>query len=375
MQTVTPAFLAALRGTHTLHVRAEAWRNGIRVGGTLQVLDGQVEQAAGLTSSPRRTLNIDLAPAKGLWDALSPAGTQLKVWRGVRYPDGTTEDVPLGVFDVDEQTLGYAADGPALSITAPDLWVRVQRARFEWPWSGSGRVLDIALEMATDDQVGLSLGSTSGDSSVTVRPQVWERDRDAAIADLARAAGVWIYVDSLGQVICRPVPSLSAAPVWTVDASASGVLLDAERGRSRQRTYNVVVVSGGDLGGTAPFPPELVEDDDPTSPTYIDGGFGRVPYFQTSSLFTTAAQALQAGQATLRRVSGLAASLDLTSIVNPALEAGDVIEVLLPNRHGDGAKVERHIIDSVTVPLSAAGTQQIRTRSTRPEGDVPDEGG
>jgi hypothetical protein len=162
--------------------------------------------------------------------------------------------------------------------------------------------------------------------------------------------------------------------VWTIDASSSGVLLDADRTRSRQRTYNVVVVSGADLGGDAPFPPVSVEDDSPGSPTYVGGDFGRVPFFQTSSLITSPAQATKAGRATLRRVSGLAASLDLTSVVNPALEVGDVIEVLLPDRHGDGRKIERHLVDSLTVPLTTDGTQPITTRSTRPEGDVPDEG-
>jgi hypothetical protein len=375
MQPVSAAFLSALRGPHTLSIHVEAWRGGAQVGGELRVLSGHVEATASLTASPRRTLNLDLAPARGLWDALAPAGTMLYAWRGVRYVNGAVEQVPLGVFDVDEQTLGYGPGG-GLSITAPDLWVRVQRARLETPRAvPAGPVLTTAVSLATE-ATKLGTGVLTGDYGATTRAQVLgPGDRDAPIADLARTAGAWIYADVNGKVTTRPVPSLYETPVWTVDASASGVLLDANRSRSRQRTYSVVVVSPGDVNGVTPYAPQVVADTDVNSPTYAAGPFGRVPYFVTDPLALDAAQALKTGRAYLRRVTGMAAQLDLTSVVNPALEPGDVIEVLLPGRDGDAPKVERHLIDSVSIPLAVDGTQTIATRSTRPEGDVPDDSG
>jgi hypothetical protein len=56
------------------------------------------------------------------------------------------------------------------------------------------------------------------------------------------------------------------------------------------------------------------------------------------------------------------------SVVNPALDAGDVIDVLLPpDSPGARRRAERHLIDVVTIPLTVDGVQRIETRSTRPD--------
>jgi hypothetical protein len=81
---------------------------------------------------------------------------------------------------------------------------------------------------------------------------------------------------------------------------------------------------------------------------------------------TTSAQALQAATALLNRVKAVNAQLNVEAVVNPALDRGDVITVLTP----DGT-TELHLIDAVTIPLDVSGTQQITTRSSRPDGDVP----
>jgi hypothetical protein len=93
---------------------------------------------------------------------------------------------------------------------------------------------------------------------------------------------------------------------------------------------------------------------------------GRVPYFHTSPLMLTAGQALLAAGTILNKVKSVAASLNVEAAVNPALESGDVFYAILP----DG-QVERHMAESFAVPLTPAGSQQITTRTSRPEGDVP----
>lgn len=370
MRPVTGAFLNALRGPHTPYIRVRAWRDGVQVGGVLNVLDGSVTAEAS-PAGPRRTLSVEFAPAKGLWDALAPTGTKLLAYRGVRYVNGNVEQVQVGEFYIDEQSLDYGPGG-GLSCTAPDLWARVQRARFETPRTTSGLALDNAVTL-TLEATGGTTATLAGDFTATSRKAIWERDREEAISALAHAAGAWVYIEVDGNISTRAVPSLSQPAVWTIDASASGVLLDASRSRSRQRTYNVVVVSAEQTDGTAPFTPVTVEDSDSASPTYTGGPFGRVPFFYSSPLITTSAQATKVGKSILRRVTGLAAQVELTNIVNPALEVGDVLHVLLPGRDGDVPVVESHLIDALTTPLTPGGTQTIRTRSTRPEGDVPAE--
>lgn len=369
MRPASAQFLAALRTPHSVDIRVEAWRGGVRVGGTLNVLGGHVEAAASRYSSPRRTLRLELSPTPGLWDALAPFGTTLHVYRGIRYIDGTVEHIRVGTFEIDEQSLVFGPEG-TLSLTAPDLWVKVQRARFEMGETTSGSILDSAVRLAT--AAGLARGMIRGKSAVTAPARFWDRDRAAAIEELASDAGVWIYVDALGRVTARPVPSIRQTPVWTIDASASGVMLDASVSRNRQRTYNVILVHAIAPEGSGPFL-TTVADDDPASPTWVGGPFGRVPYFWQSNLITSDEGARTAGRAMLRRHSGLAAQVELTSIVNPALEPGDVITVLFPKREGETRRVQRHLIDSVSIPLTADGTQSISTRSNRPEGELPEE--
>ena len=155
-------------------------------------------------------------------------------------------------------------------------------------------------------------------------------------------------------------------PSWTVDASASGVLLTADRGRDRTKTYNVVVVNSELADGTPPLPPLVMADEEATSPTFVGGPFGRVPYFYSSPLLTSVDQQRQAGQAILTRVSGLNAQMTLTAVPNRALDVMDTVDVLLDQERYDIARpVERHLIDRITHPLGVGDAQQIDTRSTR----------
>lgn len=343
----------------------------------LPILDGQVTVEASTRTSPRRSLSLEVQLSAQAWTELSTPGTYLQVYRGVQFVDGSVERVLLGTFDVDEASVGYGPDN-TLSISAPDVWARVSKARFEAPRTVAAgtAVLPLAVTWAAE-AVGKGypgfVAIYTGDRTSTIKRSTFARDRAEAVSMLAARVGAWVYATPAGLVTARDIPSLSVTPVWTVDASASGVLLDASRTRSTARTYNVVVVSSGDTDGKPPFNPVTVADTDPTSPTYVDGPMGRVPYFVASSLLDNATQAAAYGTKILRRVRGLAAQLQLTTIVNPALEPGDVISVMLPGRGGQPPKTERHVVDAVSIPLSAAGTQNLSTRSTRPEGDVVEE--
>jgi hypothetical protein len=66
--------------------------------------------------------------ADALFDLLEPVGTLLTVVAHVEITGGIVVDVPMGVFVIDTVKLS-AGDGK-VSVTAPDKWVRVQRAQF-----------------------------------------------------------------------------------------------------------------------------------------------------------------------------------------------------------------------------------------------------
>lgn len=376
MYSVSALFGPFLRGAGGVqYAVVDAFRDGAAVATGLPVLGGFVtdDSSAGV----RRTLDLELAPQLGLWDLLAPIGTEIRPRMVTRYLNGTTESIPLGVFDIDAQSMAYGAGG-SVKLAGSDKWARIQRARFLKP-QASTRGITISAQIVKLIQGALGAGEPVNNfatSTATVGSVVWERDRDQTIQDLAKSIGAYVSFDRDGVAEIRDLPTSSATTVWTVDASETGVLLDAQRDRDRKRTYNVVVVASDKADGEAPFAPQIVWDTDPDSPTYAGfnpltnpgsaGPFGIVPYFYTSPLLRNAGQALDAGRKILARTTGLASQLGLTAIRNHALDSLDPIGVLLPaERYDQEQPFERHIIDRVTHPLLPTGTQTIDTRSTR----------
>lgn len=399
MYAVSQLFLDAIRSSHKAYGYVEAWRNGARLTYTtsagesatrLPLIDGSVT-VDGSTPGVRRTLSVQLASEPGLWDFLAPVGTELRAFTVLDYLNDATEVIPQGVFDIDVQRIGYATNGD-LKITAPDRWARIQRAQFYAPRSFSGgRIRSLISTLLLEV---LPTGTTVADygtSTATVPTQTIDRDRAGFVQDLAKSASLDVFFGRDGSPIIRDTPALNMAnPVWQVDATEDGVLIDASRERNRQKTYNIVIVNGVQNDGAVPFAAQAVWDNYPASPTYAGPGagfgalsaipaassaglFGQRPTFYTSPLVVTTAQAIKAGQTILGRVTGLAAQLSLTSIANPALDDGDTILVELPPERRDLPRpVEYHLIDSLTVPLMPSKTpMSIETRSTRAD-DVGD---
>lgn len=364
MYPVSSDFGQALRESHAAIVQVDAYLSGSLIAEDVPISGGSVSVASG--SGVRRTLDVTIAD-RDLWGTLDTIGVELRAYRGIRYPSGDRELVPLGVFSLDQQSISVGPTGGIEVRSAPDRWARVQRAQFETPTSSisTARITSEISRLVTGAVSGITV-TTTATSTALAGPLVWEQDRAQAAADLATAIGAEVYFDVAGNLVIEDAPLLGQTPVWTVDASASGVLLSGERVRDRQRTYNVVVAYPSNLNGTAPYAPQIAADTDPTSRTYVNGPFGRVPYRYTSPAMTTSAQALAAAKALLNRVKAVNAQLSLEAVVHPGLDRGDVITVLTP----DGT-TELHLVDSLTIPLEVGGTQQITTRSSRPEGDVP----
>lgn len=368
MYPASQTFLAALRGPHAAVVAVDAYRDGAQLNSSpLPVFAGQV--AVDSASRVRRKLDLTLAPrmvsggygSAELWDMLTPEGTELRAYRGVRFPDGSAEMIPLGVFGIDEQGLGLGADGD-LRISGADRYAAVQRARFLRPATSmrGALVKDEIARLMQGARADLPTPIVTATSTAVIRPTVWERDRDKAIEDLSTAIGAEAFFDADGVPVVRDTPTLSQVPVWWIDAGENGVLLPGgTRTRSRTGTYNTVVVTAAQInGGPPPFAPVVVSDDPANA----------IPFFHSDPQITTVTQAQRAGRALLEKVRGLAAQLRLAASPNPALDAGDVIDAVLPFDPMLGSQViERHIVDSLTVPLAVTEAQDISTRSTKPD--------
>jgi hypothetical protein len=378
---VSDRYVAGVRAGGTQYSVVDAYFNGAPVAGAqdLGITSGSVTD----TSKPgvRRTVDLNILPVPGLFDLLSPIGTQLKVRSVTRYPDGVTDTVPMGTYEIDANSVGYGSNG-TIKCQGSDRWVKIQRARFLVPTSSTvGAQVLMQISSLIRDALGptepVNYNVSAATASRTVGAYVWDGDRDKAINDLAESIGCWVHFDRNDVATIQELPTMTAStpPVWTVDAGASGVLLDAERSRDRSKTYNVVVVNSDKTDGTALFAPQIIWDQDPASPTYAGtnpltgadaGPFGIVPRFYSSPFLMDMGQAQAAGQAILARATGLNATLGLSAVRNHTLDTLDVIDVLLPQERYDLPRpVEHHLIDRIVHPLTPEGVQQIDTRSTR----------
>lgn len=361
MYAVSQRFLDALRASHAVEVRVESWRGAVQLASDLPVNGGSVTVDGG--SQVRRTLSLTIAdpsldPGNDPTAVLAPYGTDLVVKRGIRFPDGSIEYAPLGRFRIENVTT--AVGGEAIQVTGSDRTAYVQDAKFTTTAeSNTSNTIPAEITRLITEALAVAVSNLSSSTAPTSKVY-WEQDRWAAIDDLAKSIGCVVYFDPSGTAVIDPVPAITDPVAWYVDAGESGVMVTGQRDTSREGTYNGVVASGESAGQFLPYT-ATVTDDDPASPTLWGGTFGRKPYFYTSPLITTAQQAIDAATAQLNLVRGLSRQLALSSVPNPALEAGDVIRVLFP----DGS-YETHLVDSFDVPLDPTSAMTIQTRSSNP---------
>lgn len=375
--SVPAPYTQAIRNGFALAYTVDATVGGVPLaGGTgLQPTGGSITD----TTKPgtRRVLNLELAADPGLYDALTPFGTQLVVTARVTYTNQTSVAIPMGVFSLDQSSLDEG--GGKITLTAPDKWVRVQRANFTAPTASTpGLVTDqivslIQGALGSSETVSVLTASKAAVPSLTWDPS--STSRAQAILDLAEGAGLWVFFDRNGVATITDIPQAKSSANWLIDSSASGVLVSLSRQQDRTHSYNVVVVSSSASGG-ALFADQTVWDNDVNSPTYAGtdpvahpetaGPFGIVTYRFSTPLTLDAAGAQLTGRTILSRTVGAASQASIAGLPNPALDAFDALDVLGPQpRYDIPRSVARHIADTVTHSLDVTAPQQIQGRSTR----------
>lgn len=285
-------------------------------------------------------------------------GGRLRILRGIAYPDGTTEAVPLGEFRIDSVE-GDPDYGP-VTIGGSSLEAAIADDRFLVPYTTRGGTAAVAaitglIQSSMPDAVVINRATDAALGTAT-----WDAqgDRWAAVQACATAIGAEVYADADGQFVIEELPDIATTPpVWTVDAGESGVLVSATRGYSRDGMYNVVVAAGENTEDGVAAVSATVQDNDPTSPTYVGGAFGRVPRFYNSSLLITSGQCTSAATKLLRDSVKPAATVTLASAPNPCLAPGDVLRVV----YGSGER-ELHQVQGLTIDIGiGSGGMQIET--------------
>ncbi|MFI8084359.1 DUF5047 domain-containing protein [Kitasatospora sp. NPDC086009] len=366
MYTVSPAFMAALSTSHQVVTRVDAYLGGVLTVADLPHTGGSVTVDRG--SKVRRSLSLTLAdPAYLPWDVSDPLavyGQQLAVSRGIQFPDGSVELAPLGLFRVDEPS-GDVDMGP-VTVSGKSSEAIIQDARFLAPWSTAdasstvGAITDLIHDVIPTATV---VNLTAGGRDQACATVVWDAqaDRWDAVTQLATSMRAEVYVDVSDRFVLVDVPDLSAAlPVWDVAEGPTGTLIAAGRTMSRAGVYNAVIASGESTASGIPPVSGSAYDTDPASPTRWGGPYGKVPRFYSSGLLTTSADCDAVAATLLRDALAPNVQTSISSLPNPALEAGDCLRLTYA-----GGRRDLVLAQAFSVPLDVDGDFAITLRGSK----------
>jgi hypothetical protein len=302
-----------------------------------------------------------LVPTRATDPFSAVANNELRLSVGILV-DGTAEYVPQGIFHLEGATVEDTPAGLTITLSAYDRARRYSRARRVTPkrfdqnaatpiYTAIGELLSEAVPGTTVNHS--SPAHLTTEQVIDVGADPWEAARD-----LADSMGHELFFDRLGgcQLAAVPDPALIAAPHWTYAEGVTSALLSVHREQSNEETYNGVVVTGENPASAEPVR-VLVTDDDPASPTYWLGAYGKVPEFWQSDKVRSVDQATAAGLGRLNRYKGGTEMVTFSIVPNPAIEPGDAVRVVRARSKmpATGPGSELLIVDRYSISLGATG--------------------
>lgn len=359
---------AAIQTDHIVVSKAEVWNQDQKLM-TLDIVDGTVTVSN--SSSIRRTCSVSLSvgrdseivPDTG-FDALSPFGNELRLYRGVEFANGTREYVPLGIFRIVNVDIKDTNNGVEINVEGEDRSIIISRNKWTGPYQVLSGTLEAALTALLQNRY-VDIKTDFPTTNVTVQKVILGTGREddpwKDAVYLAQLVGYDLFFDVNGVCVMRQFPTLDAGVVVAkYEEGADTVALQLARTITSRETYNGVIytVQGSERG--APIRVE-VWDEDTTSPTYRYGVFGTVPIKIETNILSTQDEAIKAATSLLNTYIGAQEGINLDAIVDPTLDVNDVIYI-----KANGAKVDRlAIVDEMNVPLMPDGVQSVQTRIVR----------
>jgi hypothetical protein len=253
---------------------------------------------------------------------------------------------------------GQTGGGTSIKVHVNDMSYAIKRNVWQQPFTLPGGMLysDAIQAMVVNrlpSQTAFNISTTTRVCPLLVYGAQQGGDPWQDIMELAQAIGFEAYFDAVGTFVCRPVPDPSLGePVWQFDETQIQLVSEVERELSSEQTFNDIVVVGQSTSTANPFTAEAY-DDNPSSPTYVLGPYGRVTQRLTFSLITSQDQAQDTANTTLLNSTGAADTVTLTVVPMPALEPGDIIKINCSNVKVNGT----YMINSMTTPMSPADPQ------------------
>lgn len=299
--------------------------------------------------------------------ALTPFGSEIRPYRGVRLSSGEELVYPLGVFRISDVDVSDSTEGGVeISVQGYDRSKTIERDGFLAPYiipAATNIVTAIKAVVertfpAPDYDVVSSARTTAAPMIFDTSDSPWE-----VVSKLALSIGCSAYFDVYGHLVVAPAEDIDAVPLpaFTYIEGPGCAMLNLSRKFSDNPGFNGVIVTGESPGDELPAVRAEAWDMVPSSPTYRYGPYGEVPMHHTDQQVKTTDDAQIVANQILQSIIGFSAQVSITGLVNPTLEAGDVIQIERAKSHVSGM----YIVDAFNIPLLASGTQSITLREKR----------
>lgn len=289
-------------------------------------------------------------------DPLAPYGNMIRASRGILFATGAQYRWTVFIGRIQEATLNE--DGTC-TIRASDFSADVVENLFTVPEnSQTANTVDTEVMRLITDAVPTATFGTFDVDTIPVQPLSWQLDRGQALDELADSVGAFWYPLADGTFVLRKYAwTVPGAPVVTYADGDEGSITSSTAQRSREDVYNSLTVTGERLNGDEPVYATAF-DDNPASPTYILGDFGR--RHQMLRLQTPATQGSAQGAAkdNLKRLTALVDSWTWDMTPDAALELGDVVRL---NVRGRSDIIQ--VVSAFIIPLDLSGPMQVQGRS------------
>lgn len=344
-------------------------RDGVVTLHDLPIIAGAGEIDETGTARRRCTFTVavvdDITPPSSATDALAPYGNEIQVRAGVRYSDGTVELVPVARVRIDAAEVVDTGGEITVRCSGADRAAVVEEERFEEPWVVAPST-DVGVELLriverTFPGVESSISGTGGKATPATAIVLAEQGRpwSEGIKVIARDFSLEAFFDGEGRFIVRPVSTPADSPGVSYVEGASCTVISATN-RLDAASFNKVIVETAAADGTAPVR-GAASDDDPSSPTYYGGRFGKRSRWYKSPFLTTQAQVDSAAATILAQELGGTELLTFTAVPDHSRDAGDVAQ-FTRERLGLNDNV---VISAITLPFDPTQPMTVTTRKRR----------
>lgn len=343
------AAASLLRGNQKRSIRVESWYDDQLLSDDLPVEDGRDEVDRGSNvpervtfTVPLRSGGVDFTP-DDLLSPLAANGQTVRVSLGIEIGFEEIEWMQRGWYVITQSEVR----GDAVEVEAAGLLWKIDEARLVSPLQPSG-TFKSTIQRLVEPALTVEFDSSLVDRAVPASVN-YDEDRLGALQTTLNAWPATAEVVADGYLLVSPVGDPTVASV-ALSSGPGGTVIKKVGRSTRDGVYNAVVAEGQTSDGNVVRGVAY----DLNGPKRAGGPFNElsVPFFFTSPLITTAAQAQAAANSRMLSLKrSLSFTYDVEMVPHPALQAGDRVTL-------DGAA---GIIEKLNTPWHAGGGSQSAT--------------